>query len=162
MIGWLFMTDDVIPYFETNLGKIFQGDCVEVLSKLDINFDLCLTDPPYIIGDSGGGGAFGSKKREYHRRMNNERETLKAGFDFELLNLISTKMKNFNAYFFCNKNLLCKLLEKYKDYNFDILTLHKTNPTPMCNNKYLSDTEYILFVRDSGVKLYGRYDTKCK
>ena len=44
----------------------------------------------------------------------------------------------------------------------DLLTWHKTNPVPTCNNKYLSDTEYCLFFRQKGVKLYGSYDTKRK
>ena len=41
------------------------------------------------------------------------------------------------------------------------MTWHKTNPPPMCSNKYLSDTEYCLFFR-KGAKLYGSYSTKGK
>lgn len=44
----------------------------------------------------------------------------------------------------------------------DLLTWHKTNPVPTCNNKYLSDTEYLLFFREKGVKVYGSYQTKKK
>ena len=33
---------------------------------------------------------------------------------------------------------------------------------PACNNKFLSDTEYIIYARDPGVKLYGTYETKRK
>lgn len=44
----------------------------------------------------------------------------------------------------------------------DLLTWHKTNPVPACSNKYLSDTEYCLFFRERGVRLYGNYDTKRK
>lgn len=50
----------------------------------------------------------------------------------------------------------------FSDYNFDLLTWHKTNPVPTCNNKYLSDTEYLLFFRENGVKIYGTYQTKKK
>lgn len=32
----------------------------------------------------------------------------------------------------------------------------------MCGNKYLSDTEYIIFMRAKGVKVYGSYETKRK
>lgn len=39
----------------------------------------------------------------------------------------------------------------------NILSWHKTNPVPMCNNKYLNDTEYCLFVREKGVRVYGGY-----
>ena len=44
----------------------------------------------------------------------------------------------------------------------DILTWHKTNPTPTCNNTYLSDTEDLIFAREKGAKLYGSYATKKK
>lgn len=37
---------------------------------------------------------------------------------------------------------------------------HKTNPTPTCGNKYLTDTEFCLFFREKGVKVYGEYATK--
>ena len=41
-----------------------------------------------------------------------------------------------------------------------MLTWHKTNPVPACGNKYLTDTEYILFFREKGVKIGGEYKTK--
>ena len=41
-----------------------------------------------------------------------------------------------------------------------MLTWHKTNPVPACGNKYLTDTEYILFFREKGVKIYGEFKTK--
>lgn len=40
------------PYFETKLGTLYHGDCLEVMPQLDIKADLCLTDPPYGIGGS--------------------------------------------------------------------------------------------------------------
>jgi len=47
------------PYFETELGKLYNGDCLEYLKQFkDNEFDLVLTDPPYGIGIKGkvGGG----------------------------------------------------------------------------------------------------------
>lgn len=40
------------------------------------------------------------------------------------------------------------------------MSWHKTNPIPACGNKYLTDTEFILFFREKGVKVYGAFDTK--
>jgi len=38
------------PYFETKLGKLFCGDCLEVMKDIpDGSIDLVLTDPPYLI-----------------------------------------------------------------------------------------------------------------
>lgn len=36
------------PYFETELGKLYHGDCLEVMPRLE-PVDLVLTDPPYGI-----------------------------------------------------------------------------------------------------------------
>jgi site-specific DNA-methyltransferase (adenine-specific) len=41
-------------YFETERGKLFHGDCLEIMPRLDQKFDLCLTDPPYGIGEAAG------------------------------------------------------------------------------------------------------------
>jgi len=39
------------PYFETKLGKLYCGDCLEVMKDMsDKSVDLVLTDPPYGIG----------------------------------------------------------------------------------------------------------------
>lgn len=40
-------------YFSTNNGVLLHGDCLEVMKELDIKADLCLTDPPYGIGEDG-------------------------------------------------------------------------------------------------------------
>ena len=36
------------PYFETKLGKLYHGDCLEIMPHLD-PVDLVLTDPPYGV-----------------------------------------------------------------------------------------------------------------
>ena len=36
------------PYFETKLGKLYHGDCLEIIPGLELeSVDLVLTDPPY-------------------------------------------------------------------------------------------------------------------
>lgn len=37
------------PYFETELGKLYHGDCLEIMPTLE-PVDLVLTDPPYGMG----------------------------------------------------------------------------------------------------------------
>ena len=49
-----------------------------------------------------------------------------------------------------------------KGCNYELLTWHKMNPSPLTNNNYLPDTEYIVFARERGVKLNGNYHTKRK
>jgi len=61
---------DMKPYFETSLGKLLCGDCLEIMKQLpDKSVDLVLTDPPYgiKIGDNGkiGGNGKITKVRQY-------------------------------------------------------------------------------------------------
>ena len=46
------------PYYETELGKLYHGDCLEIMPQLE-PVDLVLTDPPYGIEDIWKGGANG-------------------------------------------------------------------------------------------------------
>ena len=41
------------PYYESKLGKLYHGDCLEIMPELE-PVDLVLTDPPYGIGEDGG------------------------------------------------------------------------------------------------------------
>ncbi len=86
------------------------------------------------------------------------------GIDDDLLESIVSKLKAVNIYIWCNKAQILQYLQWFdaRGCNTDLLTWHKTNPTPTCNNKFLSDTEYIIYARDPGVKLYGSYETKRK
>jgi site-specific DNA-methyltransferase (adenine-specific) len=143
---------------------LYQGDSLKLLKSIEDNsIDLVVMDPPFIFNAAGGGGAFGHKNRKNMEEMyKSKSEHLKFGFDFKILDELKRVMKLTNIYIFCNKNLLVDLLVYYRNYNFDILVYHKTNPTPTVNNKYLSDLEYILFVREKGAKLYGNYHSKSK
>lgn len=42
------------PYFETELGKLYHGDCRQILKEFPGNyFDTVVTDPPYELGFMG-------------------------------------------------------------------------------------------------------------
>lgn len=86
------------------------------------------------------------------------------GITNEILTQLVRVMKKINIYIWCSKAQLRQLLNFFGDLgcNLDLLTWHKTNPIPTCNNTYLSDTEYCVFAREGGVKLYGSVETKKK
>lgn len=140
------------------------GDCLEVMKNIpDHSVDLIVTDPPYLKKSHGyyhGGGSFGTTNRAYHGELDGE--NLLDGCSITVLEEIKRVMKKINLYIFCSKEQLLQYMTFFKDYNMDLLTWHKTNPVPTCHNKYLSDTEYILFFRENGVKIYGDYETKKK
>lgn len=157
---------------DTNYIKL--GDCLELLKEIpDNSIDLIVTDPPYEFQQGGGGGTFGSKNRSYHKEYislyheedkNNDLKFISKGFDLSLLDEFCRVLKKINIYIWCSKSQLGKIINYFEEKNcsIDLLTWHKTNPTPTCNNTYLSDTEYCIFAREKGVKLYGTYHTKKK
>jgi DNA modification methylase len=153
------------------LDRIFNEDCLEGMKRIpDGMVDCIVTDPPYKLENQGGG--FWSKNEDPAQNHYNARGTrkgmdrlgdIKDGITDEVLDEMCRVMKRINIYIFCSQ----KQIQQYLDYfvtrrgcNWNLLTWHKTNPIPACGNKYLNDTEYILFFREKGVKVYGSYDTK--
>ena len=54
------------PYYEQNGMTIYHGDCLDILPTLDVgSIDLLLTDPPYGISYSPGGGGKGLGKKTF-------------------------------------------------------------------------------------------------
>lgn len=135
------------------------GDCIESMRALPAkSIDLIVTDPPYKIETSGAG-----IYKQHDKRYVKELESMRDGFAVEVLDELCRVMKKINCYFFCSQKQIMPLLDyfvKGKKCNWNMLSWHKTNPVPACGNKYLTDTEFILFFRDKGVKVYGSFATK--
>ena len=55
------------PYYETELGKLYHGDCLDIMPKLE-PVDLVLTDPPYGLTDWNNRGT-NKKRRFFHSEM---------------------------------------------------------------------------------------------
>jgi len=60
------------PYYETPNGKLYHGNCLDIMPELE-PVDLVLTDPPYGIGNKWVGGfsvahGWGSLKNEQETR----------------------------------------------------------------------------------------------
>ena len=145
-------------------NRIYNEDCLQGIRKIDSkSIDLIVTDPPYRFHGTQGGGAFGSKNRKYHDSVS-AHGLLNCGITDGLLKELVRVMKRINIYIWCNKDQLRQYLDFFGDLGctWDLLCWHKTNPVPTCNNKYLSDTEYLLWFREHGVNLYGTFKTKKK
>lgn len=86
------------------------------------------------------------------------------GFSNDILDELCRVMKRIYIYIWCNKEQLRQIIDYFDDKgcNIDLLTWHKTNPIPTCNNTYLSDTEYLVMARESGCRIYGSVETKHK
>ena len=86
------------------------------------------------------------------------------GISDECIEQMARVCRRVNMYIFCSVLQIPQYLAfaKRHGYKFDILTWHKTNAVPACNGKYMPDTEYIVFIKESGVPLYGTAATKRK
>lgn len=142
------------------IDTILNMDCIEGLRQIpDRSVDLIVMDPPYSFQRTEGAGVYG-KSRPYYKEL----KTLAEGITNDFLDSLLSKMKAVNIYIWCNKAQLRQYFDYFEDRGCftELLTWHKTNPIPTCCNKYLSDTEYLFFAKDSGVKIYGSYETKRK
>lgn len=140
------------------LNTIYNEDCLEGMKSLpDGCIDLIVTDPPYEVSNvSNGGGHFGN--RDYYHEL----QPMSKGITDEFIDEMVRVCKIPNMYLFCSKFQLPQLLNYAVSHslNYDILAWYKTNPIPACENTYLSDTEYIVFMRGKGARIYGSYETK--
>ena len=140
-------------------NEVYNMDCMEGIKLLDDkSIDLVVMDPPYVLNLT--------KARNTNKlnKYSNDLLGLKDGFDLKVLDLLIPKMKRINMYIYCSKRQVKDLIEYFmsKDCNYEILTWHKQNPSPLINNNYLPDTEYVVFAREKGVRLNGNYYTKRK
>lgn len=134
-------------------------DCLEGMKQIpDRMIDLIVTDPPYLLENTGG-GLFSSGKIHFHKEL----QKIKDGFGTRILDECCRVMKRINVYLWCSQKQIPQYLDyfvKQRGCNWNLLTWHKANPVPACGNKYVTDTEYCLFFREKGVKLYGNFSTK--
>lgn len=150
--------------------SVFNEDCLIGMRELpDKSVDLIVTDPPFLLSGNRGGGFWSKNENANHYNARGTRKgmdrlvDIKDGFGEEYLDEMVRLMKKINIYLFCSQRqlpILYKYFAEERKCNWNLLTWHKTNPIPACGNKYLNDTEYILFFREKGVKIHGSYDTK--
>ena len=147
------------------LNKIYNGDAYELIKQIpDKSIDLIVTDPPYEWqkgGEMTGLFRKGVSSRNFMDSI--EKMSMDKGINFDILDDFVRVMKKINIYIWCNKDQLYTYMkyfvEKHNCY-FEIIIWNKTNVTPLCGNKYLTDKEYCLFFREKGVKILGQYETK--
>lgn len=138
------------------IDRILNMDCMAGLKDIpDRSVDLVLTDPPYDVGYEGK-GFFGKNRKRHFDRL----ATVSSKVRTDVLDECLRVLKNPNMYIWCNKDQIYDYLDYFesRDVSMDLLTWHKTNPTPLVSNHYLTDTEYCLFFKKNA-KLYGDYHT---
>ena len=132
--------------------ELYNDDCFNLLSQFK-NVDLIVTDPPYLYDvdsfkEGNGGTVNNLLKLDVTLKSLNDKNLIKS-YDIERFgSFIFQIQEDVNVYFWCNKAQIPSYLDYYVIKNkckFDILCWHKTNALPTYSNKYLTDTEYLLY-----------------
>lgn len=132
--------------------RLYCGDCLELLARVPTgSVDLIVTDPPYQIDSTKGGGGIGRKMKNTQDEL--AEKGIVSGFDGRILDEMMRVCKVPNMYIWCNAKQIPMYLDffvKKHKCNFDILVWVKTNAIPAFSNKYLTDKEYCLYFRKGG------------
>lgn len=152
-----------MDYKDENIW-LMQGDCLERMKEIpDGSVDMVLTDPPYILSTSKGGGMMGKEGRTFMEDMD---VSLKVGIDTKsylkgLVRLFKNK-ESFCGVFFCSNKQLVEYLQfaEENNYQYGVGVWHKSNPAPLCNFKYLNDVEYWVYIKGKNSKIGGSYSSK--
>lgn len=142
-----------------NQIQLLNKDCIEGMKTLaDNSIDLIVTDPPYDIGSISGGGSVNTVKKLNKSLQDLRKADLIKGYDIVAFGEEALRVMNeINIYFWCNKKQIPTYFDFYVNKHkctFDILAWHKTNALPTYSNKYLSDTEYLLYFRKGKGKCF--------
>lgn len=175
----LIVTDPPYEFIPGGSGHSDLGQRKRTNANEIYNLDTNRTKQNIVTG----GGCFGTKQRDYYSEFsetdvskqrqeiiangidnNNNTRFISEGISNEILREFVRVMKKGNIYIFCNKNQLRQYFDFFDDlgWNLDLLVWNKTNCIPTVNNTYLANLEYCVFARESGVPLYGSYETKSK
>lgn len=137
------------------LDKIYNEDCLEGMKRIDdASIDCIVTDPPYIIGRSHGGSVNDIKKFNVSLEQLDDAH-LREGYDMEAFAKEVRRLQGgkVNAYIWCNKAQIADYFKIYVEgmkCKFEIICWHKQNALQTYYNKYLSDTEYCLYLHTGG------------
>ncbi len=142
-----------------------QGDCIKLMKEIPSgSIDMVLTDPPYELSKSKGGGMMGKDGRKFMEELRDA--DLIDGIETDLfltdcLNLFSHKQK-FCGVFFCSTKQLIEYIQWAENNNlqYGVGVWHKSNPPPLCNYKYLNDVEYWVYIKGNKSKILGSYQSK--
>lgn len=144
--------------------NLMLGDCLERIKEIAIGqIDMVLTDPPYILSESKGGGMMGKGGRKFMENMDVSLKTgINTGEFLESCLSLFSKKQQFCGVFFCSNKQLSDYLNwaESNGFQFGVGVWRKTNPAPLCNFKYLGDVEYWVYIKGNKSKILGSYKSK--
>lgn len=134
------------------LDKIYNMDSMDGMRLMaDKSVDMIVTDPPYLYDRHGGGGQAALAKRNNGKR--DEIDFIAQDFDYEsCFSEFMRLCKIPNIFIFCSVKQIGRTLTWFQErgLSVNLLVWQKTNPSPVCNFRYVADCEYIVFAHGKG------------
>lgn len=140
------------PYYETELGKLYHGDCLDILPQITDKIDLCVTSPPYNTGGSSINKSIGQYYDVYSDNMNDDDYLV---FNINVIsNLI--KMSRYVCYnmqmLTKNKSTIIELLYHFKNNLKDIFIWKKQAVAQIVKGKMATGYENVyIFGKDNSM-----------
>lgn len=151
-------------YITENLC-LMQGDCLKRMKEIPSgSVDMILTDPPYELSKSKGGGMMGKGGRKFMQEVKSA--GMIDGINTEsFLNACLPLFKSkeyFCGVFTCSNKQIVEYLNwaEGMGLQYGVGVWHKSNPAPLCNNKYLGDVEYWIYIKGKKSGIGGSYSSK--
>ena len=118
------------------LNKIYNEDCLVGMKKIPSKtIDLIVSDPPYII-DNSGGGIYAHDNKGYVKEL----DEIKSGFDLKILDECCRVMKKINIYPCFLDEEFGKIYGPYDDAFDAAETELKKNPTGRREKRAYNDS----------------------
>lgn len=142
-----------------------QGDCLELLPKINHQFDMIFADPPYFLSNGGisvqAGKQVSVNKGDWDKSQGFENDN---NFNRQWISLCRDKLKPNGTIWisgtFHNIFSVAQMLTETGYKILNCITWAKTNPPPNLSCKYFThSTEFILWARkEKKVSHYFNYD----
>ena len=128
--------------------NLINGEALEQLKMIPNNsVDFVCIDPPYELDNHGGGKTdFAQRKLVKDLHI----DFISNGFEMEkVFTEIERVSKTMNMICFCSNKQVSKIMNYWeqKKYSVTLLVWQKSNPVPFGNGKYISDLEFMIYVR---------------
>jgi len=133
-------------------NEIILGDCKDYLPLIqDKSIDFVFIDPPYEFDNHGGGANsyFAKSKISKAKHI----EFISNGFDMDFVfSQVERVCKTVNMVCFCSNKQVSKIMAYWeaKKYSVTLLIWEKPNAIPMSGGHYVSNIEFMIYVRGKG------------
>lgn len=134
---------------------IYNEDCLEGMKRLqDKSVDFILTDIPYELSLAGGikHGDF-ADRRHVIKGKDNPYYFISHGIDYDkVFTEFIRLLKIVNCCIFCSNMQIGKIMTWWEErgYTATLLVWDKPNPIPLGRGHYISNLEFIVYVKEKG------------